>query len=139
MFSLLSSSFIISVRADRVFVFICVIIGLTDSIMGEVLLFTIKKCIGPAAYTPEVHFGWAKIYSLILDVIVPNVVHFEMTHKDEVERMLSKRNSQHITAEGAAFTTRAAGHEQESSVRPSQPPAEASTSIVKEHAEDKNS
>lgn len=90
--------------------------------MGEVLLYTIKKCIGPKEYTQAVHHGWAKIYSLILDVIIPIVVHFEMTHKETMEGMLSKRNAQHVTAEGAVFTNRQTQHESavDISIRPSE-------------------
>eukprot|EP00981_Chlorochromonas_danica_P006843 scaffold1496_cov266-Ochromonas_danica.AAC.5 len=87
------------------------------SIMGEVLLYTIKKCVGPKEYTPAVHFGWAKIYSLILDVIIPDVVHYEMSHKETFEEMLSKRQT--TIAEAATFTHRES-RSGEDSLRPSE-------------------
>lgn len=85
--------------------------------MGEVLLYTIKKCVGPKEYTPAVHFGWAKIYSLILDVIIPDVVHYEMSHKENFEEMLSKRQT--TIAEAATFTHRES-RSGEDSIRPSE-------------------
>ena len=36
-------------------------------IIGEVLFFSIKECIGPA-YTPVAHFAWVKIFCRMLKI-----------------------------------------------------------------------
>jgi hemoglobin-like flavoprotein len=46
-------------------------------IVGEVLFYTVKRCIG-AAYTPEVHYAWVKVFSRMLKYIVPKAVVFEL-------------------------------------------------------------
>lgn len=70
--------------------------------MGEVLLFSLRKVLG-SAYTPVAHYGWVKIYSRILDVIMPNVIEFELTHKESAGGILEKRlTSQHHA--GPLFT-----------------------------------
>jgi len=51
-------------------------------IVGEVLMYTIQKCCGDA-YNTQAHQGWAKVLSRILDVIVPVVIHFEITKEEE--------------------------------------------------------
>ena len=47
-------------------------------IIGEVLFFSIKECIGPA-YTPVAHFAWVKIFCRMLKYIVPTAVSFELS------------------------------------------------------------
>ena len=56
-------------------------------IVGEVLFYSVKKCIGPA-YTPNVHLAWIKIFSRMLKYIVPTAVAFEL-HEGyaQVQRM----------------------------------------------------
>eukprot|EP01031_Cornospumella_fuschlensis_P026019 gene26019-31421_t len=71
------------------------------SIMGEVLLYTVKKCVGPAEYTQQVHFAFAKIYSRILDCIVP-----ELEHKDLADQYASKRAQLQVSAHTPLFSVR---------------------------------
>mmetsp|Transcript_417 Transcript_417/g.706 ORF Transcript_417/g.706 Transcript_417/m.706 type:complete len:226 (-) Transcript_417:1614-2291(-) len=59
--------------------------------VGEVLLFAIKTCVGPDVYTETVHNGWAKIYSKMLNTIVPMAVAFELDHKQQCEEAAMKR------------------------------------------------
>ena len=46
-------------------------------VVGEVLFWSIKTCIGLKCYTNEVHDSWTKIYSKMLQVIVPVAVQYE--------------------------------------------------------------
>lgn len=55
----------------------------TDNIYGEVLMYTIQKCVGPEVFTPTTANGWAKVYSKMLDSIIPVCVDFEKEHKAE--------------------------------------------------------
>lgn len=65
-----------------------------DGIAGEVLLYTIRKCVGDTAFTPAAHRGWSKIYSRILDATLPPVVKFEMHNKEQANTIAVKRNNQ---------------------------------------------
>lgn len=73
-----------------------------DGIAGEVLLYTIRKCVGDTAFTPAAHRGWCKIYSRILDATLPPVVKFEMNHKEQANTIAIKRNNQ-TTHTGTLF------------------------------------
>lgn len=64
---------------------------LTDGLAGEVLLHAIKKVVGPQEYTATAHNGWLKIYSAMLEIIVPEVVRFEIEHREEAIAILHKR------------------------------------------------
>lgn len=63
----------------------CVVLRLTlsdagiDGIFGEVLFYTLRKTLGPEAYSTAVQYAWVKVMSRILRVIIPMVVRFEMT------------------------------------------------------------
>lgn len=59
-------------------------------LFGEVLFATLKKCLGEE-YDQATHAAWIKIYSRILSVVVPIVVHYEITHKPEVAEKAHKR------------------------------------------------
>ena len=48
-----------------------------DGIVGEVLFYTLKSCLGPE-YDSATHKVWVKIFSRMLMVIVPVAVTFEM-------------------------------------------------------------
>jgi hypothetical protein len=91
--------------------FLLSIYPLADSIMGEVLLYSIKKCIGSIEYNQVVHSGWAKIYSAILDVIIPEAVRFELSHKEQCEAIAIKRASHHINSDMPIFTSRRLVHD----------------------------
>lgn len=55
------------------------------------LLYTIKACVGTEVYTAKVSTGWAKIYSKMLDSIIPVCVNFECEHKTEALLAHDKR------------------------------------------------
>lgn len=46
-------------------------------VVGDVLFWVIKTCIGPTAFTADVESAWVKIYSQMLQVIVPEAVSYE--------------------------------------------------------------
>lgn len=46
-------------------------------VMGDVLFHTIKKCVGDAVFTSTVFDAWTRIYSVMLQEIVPLAVHYE--------------------------------------------------------------
>eukprot|EP01039_Chlorochromonas_danica_P000214 gene214-229_t len=49
-------------------------------LVGDVLFWTIKLCVGGELYTPEVHTAWVKVYSRMLKTMVPVAVEYEMKH-----------------------------------------------------------
>ena len=63
----------------------------TDAIFGEVLFWSLKKCLGSDVYDTVAHFGWIKIFSKMLTVIVPVVVAFEMSNKEIINNGQMKR------------------------------------------------
>ena len=72
--------------------------------IGEVLLYTVKTCVGPIVYTETVHNGWAKIYSKMLDTIVPIAVTFELDHKNWASQAADKRFEGQSKSEAAVTT-----------------------------------
>jgi hemoglobin-like flavoprotein len=64
-------------------------------VIGEVLFYSLKKCLGEETYTTSVEISWKKIYSVMLREIVPLVVRYERTGKfiDE-SRPLAARGSE---------------------------------------------
>jgi hemoglobin-like flavoprotein len=57
-------------------------------VVGDVLFFVIKACVGPAAFTPEIELAWIKVYSQMLQNIVPLAVTYERKglHQGHVKR-----------------------------------------------------
>ena len=55
-------------------------------IVGEVLFYTIRQCVGEA-YTPIAHYAWRKIMSKILSIMVPIAVSHEL-HSKSVNQSL---------------------------------------------------
>lgn len=47
-------------------------------IVGEVLFWVLKHCLGPTVYTQSVHVAWVKVYSRMLRTIVPVAVGYEI-------------------------------------------------------------
>lgn len=80
-----------------------------DGINGEVLFYSIKECIGSAAYTETVHKGWVKIYSRMLMTIVPRVVRFELGNTETADQISKARSMRE--ASGTVFTTKGKGNE----------------------------
>mmetsp|Transcript_9930 Transcript_9930/g.10431 ORF Transcript_9930/g.10431 Transcript_9930/m.10431 type:complete len:223 (+) Transcript_9930:107-775(+) len=50
-------------------------------VIGEVLFYTLKKCLGDETYTTEIDTAWKKVFSVMLREIVPLVVNYERTGK----------------------------------------------------------
>jgi len=55
-------------------------------IVGDVLFWTLRKVIGDASYTEEVHRVWVKVYSRMLKTIVPSAVAHELQSDTTVRR-----------------------------------------------------
>jgi hypothetical protein len=62
--------------------------------LGEVIFYAIRETIGSKAYTDEVHNGWMKIYSQILNYLVPLVIRCERS--EEWSHIAQKRLHQFI-------------------------------------------
>lgn len=60
-------------------------------VVGDVLFYTIKKCVGSTVFTGDVLDAWIRIYSAMLQEIVPLAVHFERKglHQGSVQRQWS--------------------------------------------------
>ena len=54
------------------------------SIVGDVLFYSLQKCLGPA-YTHEVEDTWKKIYSAMIQIIVPLCLKYERSGKLQAE------------------------------------------------------
>uniref|UniRef100_A0A7S0SYC4 Globin domain-containing protein n=1 Tax=Chromulina nebulosa TaxID=96789 RepID=A0A7S0SYC4_9STRA len=55
-------------------------------IVGEVLFFTLKHCLGVSIYTKDIHEAWVRIFSRMLTVIVPVAVSFEIKTGGQAQR-----------------------------------------------------
>lgn len=49
-----------------------------DGVVGEVLFWAIRMCVGVEMYSYEVHQAWVKIYSRMLKTMVPVAVAHEL-------------------------------------------------------------
>eukprot|EP00981_Chlorochromonas_danica_P011948 scaffold4358_cov177-Ochromonas_danica.AAC.2 len=49
-------------------------------IVGDVLFYTVKRCVGEDHYTDRVHLAWVKIISRMLRTMVPIAVTHELVH-----------------------------------------------------------
>ena len=54
----------------------------TDGVVGDVLFWTLRKVMGEAYYTLELHKVWVKIYSRMLKTLIPAGVAHEMRGED---------------------------------------------------------
>lgn len=55
-------------------------------VIGEILFWTIEKCIGEEAFTVDVHMAWIHVMSRILKTMVPVALKFELeTGSNEVQ------------------------------------------------------
>ena len=64
-----------------------------DGLVGEVLFWSIRKCIGTAQYTVEVHEAWVKIYSRMLKTMVPVAVAHELKNGSAQEKRFFAHNN----------------------------------------------
>jgi hemoglobin-like flavoprotein len=74
-------------------------------VVGDVLFWCIKTCIGAEAFTPAVELSWVKIYSKMLQVIVPVAVRYE---KEGIHQAREVR-AMYATEESNTDTSTAAG------------------------------
>ncbi len=60
-------------------------------IIGEILFWTLEKCIGEEAFTVDVHMAWIHVMSRILKTMVPVALKFELSKgSGEIQRMRTK-------------------------------------------------
>ena len=55
------------------------------------MFWTLAKCLGSEFYDKATHRVWVKIFSTMLNVIVPIAVHHELEHPDEVAKAASRQ------------------------------------------------
>ena len=65
-----------------------------DGIVGDVLFWTIRACVGPQVFTAAVHSAWVKIYSRMLRTMVPCAIAHELKigSKAQHDRLFSEDN-----------------------------------------------
>ena len=66
-------------------------------VVGEILFYTLKQCVGETAYTRDTHRVWCKIISRMMNTMVPISVAFELKHGSSVNHRgrLQAHNSLH--------------------------------------------
>lgn len=62
-----------------------------DSIFGEVLFWTLRHTLGQEVYDAGTHTAWVKLYSRMLDIIIPIVVEYEQANYEAIQRVQCKR------------------------------------------------
>lgn len=84
--------------------------------VGEVLLYSLERCCGPALWTPEVAAAWLTAYSVILEVMIPAATAEERAAASRNKRggvlglcgaHSATRHSATTASDGAAATTQA--------------------------------
>eukprot|EP01031_Cornospumella_fuschlensis_P025754 gene25754-31104_t len=69
-------------------------------IVGEVLFWSIRACVGVGVYTPELHVAWTKVYSRMLKIMVPIAVAYELKDgKAQEKRFFAHNNNFGMSAE----------------------------------------
>ena len=65
--------------------------------VGEILFYSLKQCVGDAAYSRDVHRVWCKIISRMMNTMVPISVAFELKHGSSINHRgrLQAHNSLH--------------------------------------------
>lgn len=71
----------------------------SDGLVGDVLFFTLKRCVGPSIYTSEAHQGWVKVISRMLHTMVPLAVAHEMKIGTRRTRGVLLARSLHIPSQ----------------------------------------
>ena len=77
-----------------------------DAVVGDVLFWTLRKVMGEAYYTLELHKVWVKIYSRMLKTLVPAGVALELKGD---ESTVAKRDVSSMFADRAHSITVASG------------------------------
>lgn len=60
--------------------------------VGDVLLWTLRKVMGDEYYTPQLHRIWIKIYSRMLKVLIPAAVSHEL-HGNNDDQTTTRREA----------------------------------------------
>jgi hypothetical protein len=80
-----------------------------DGISGEILQYTLRKILGDA-FTPTAHRGWIKIYSRMLDHIVPCAVEFEVHNKELYTTIQENRSQLRVVNQEPVFSASKTTH-----------------------------
>lgn len=62
-----------------------------DGIVGEVLFWSLRRCLGAQTFNDYVHGAWVKVYSRMLRTMVPVVVSYELQNRQESINQLNNR------------------------------------------------
>ena len=79
-----------------------------DGIVGEVLFWVLKRCVGARVYSQSVHVAWVKIYSRMLRTIVPVAISYELKggkSKANIERFSSHDMNMFTSMNGSSAPT----------------------------------
>lgn len=80
------------------------ITALIDGIVGEVIIYSLTKCVGDQTMTHAARRGWSKLLSRLLDVILPVVVTYEVENREAVQAQYAARLSAAMSRAGSAAT-----------------------------------
>lgn len=72
-------------------------------VVGDVLFWVIKTCIGEQGFTPRIGIAWTTIYSKMLQVIVPEAVSYERQglHTSKIKRTSFVTPSEKVSSPAA--------------------------------------
>lgn len=77
-----------------------------DGVVGEVLFWALKRCLGEACYSAALHRAWVKIYSRMLRTIVPVAVSMELKDGSaQVNRLKTYTVDTHINSVSSVSST----------------------------------
>eukprot|EP01035_Chromulina_nebulosa_P019746 gene19746-25678_t len=63
------------------------------AVIGEVMFWSLSKILGPSMYDINTHNAWVKIFSMMLNIIVPISVEYELKdNKSQTKRLLAYKN-----------------------------------------------
>lgn len=62
------------------FALTCLSSFMVDGLIGEVLFWTFRKCLGDEIYHVFVHSAWVKIFSQMLKILIPLAISYELIH-----------------------------------------------------------
>lgn len=77
---------------------------MVDGIVGEVLFWSLRQCIGIDMYTPTCHQAWIKVYSNMLKIMVPLAVAHELKDGSAQEKRFYGNKINLNTAEQSALS-----------------------------------
>jgi hypothetical protein len=65
----------------------------TDGVVGEILFYSLRECVGTAVYTTAMHTTWCKIMSRMLKSMIPVAIAFELKNgSSELQRLRIEAN-----------------------------------------------